>query len=115
QVKEPTNFDQARRSLLMLKNIRTIDFRRKTFNYTATTSSTYQKSETGWSVAAEVNAVNIFKERDDRRYFRNIEAYTLRIDATNRELPQDEKIAVVVTASIRNESAIPATLRQYAN
>lgn len=105
--------DQARRSLFMLKNIRRIDYQRKTFNYTALGLSSYQKTDELWSVIAEIDKTKVYKEKDDGRHFKNIECYTLNLTTNRRSKTKSEK-CVVVKAFIRNETVLPQSLRQYA-
>lgn len=93
----------------MLRNIRIIECQRKTFNYTALGRSPYQKSESAWSVSAQLDRSDVLTEPG---HFKSMEGHTLKITALNRDGRPKLKRTVVVKA-VLNESNVPQALRQF--
>lgn len=97
----------------MLKNVKSVEYQRKTFNYTALGFSTYQKSEKEWRVEAKVDVQNVYKEKEDNeKHFKNIECYTLKVTTTRSDSTLEALHCVVVKAFICCD-IVPPELRQY--
>src|SRR5208282_4993353 len=67
--------DQARRSLIMLKNICSIDFQMKMFRVAGKVM--HQNTEKKWKVSSVVDGKKV--ESDDGNKFKQIESYTMNI------------------------------------
>lgn len=96
----------------MLRQIRSIDYQRKTVNH-STLGATYRKFEQEWCVSAAVDRTKMYKEMDDGQYFKNIECYTLNVTTKKKQTAPESKNCVVAKACLRNETVVPQSLRQY--
>ena len=100
--------DQARRSLIMLKNICSIDFQVKMFRVAGKVM--HQNTEKKWKVSSVVDGKKV--ESDDGNKFKQIESYTMNITIERGPFVKPEKW-MVVTALIRDD-VLPQKLRQFA-
>jgi hypothetical protein len=134
--------DQARRSLVMLKHVRSIELQYKSFgehslkppsrsfltsiarkhfpkrNSIETTDAAGPVRGMGqcrsvWKVSSQMAAESLHKEQDDRKQFQQIESYTLTIKTETRSTSETAEW-LVVKAFIREISVLPSDLREFA-
>lgn len=107
-------YDQAKRSLIMLKNIKNIEFQLRLFNYHSLESGTHQDSDLRWKVYSLCDNSKVYSEKDDGKQFKHIESYTLNI--VTQRLPSTPLSTtwMVVKAFIQNENFVPVPLRKFA-
>jgi hypothetical protein len=134
--------DQARRSLVMLKNVHSIELQYKGCggNSQKSSSSSFltsiarkhfpkrdsiktldgtgpdlrmAKSQSIWKVSSQIAVESLYQEQDDGKQFQQIESYTLTIKTETRNTSESAEW-LVSKAFIRDISVLPSDLRKFA-
>lgn len=107
-------YDQARRSLIMLRRVNDIQCARRLFKYRATGNVMNQSFDMMWTVASQVEPSTRYTEKDDASQFKKVESRVLIVTVTKNAVnPKTEKWMIVDAFMGTMSLSVPKSLKKF--
>jgi hypothetical protein len=107
-------YDQARRSLIMLRRVNDIQYARRLFKYRVAGNVMNQSFDVMWTVASRVEPSTLYTEKDDVSQFKKVESRVLTVTATKMAVnPKTEKWMIVDAFMGTVSLSVPKGLKKF--